>query len=374
MRKKPILLLALSMAILLPSQSYAKEQSTIVITKDEGINLVSLSDEEINQAFEKLLKDGKTQLDKGDTFNADKNLKKASIIKEKHEKALEEENVTEYKTLNLRLNKVIKKKEELSVIIEKMKKASYEDAEKIYKSLDLGELEKAYEEDFISMNEVLRKKKIEKNNDDVLKETEEKIKKLKDEEYKDADKILKEIKIDKATKEQDAKLKELKSYPEKMKTRAEEKKKEETKQTEIKEETGGKSRTVTYTYSVDDENFEGIVKGAYDQLGKPYVYGTSDPNRSFDCSGLTHYLYRTYFGINLPRSAAGQASVGKTVTDLKQGDLLFFNTGGGIGHVGIYVGNGKMIHASTPQTGVRIDNINGPWYAERLAVAKRIVE
>lgn len=374
MKKNSILLLALSMAILIPNQSYAKEQSTIVVTKEEGINLVSLSDEEINEAFGKLLKDGKDQLDKGDTFNAYKNFTKANTIKEKHEKSLNEENVTAYKTLRLRLDKVIKTKEKLSHIIAEMEKSSYEDAEKIYKSLELGELEKTYEEDFIKMNEVLRKKKIEKNNDDALKETEEKIKKLKDEEYQDAEKLIKGIKIENATKEQKAKLKELKSFPEKMKARAEEKKKEETKHTEIKEETRGKSRTVTYTYSVDDENFEGIVKGAYDQLGKPYVYGTSDPNRSFDCSGLTHYLYRTYFGINLPRSAAGQASVGKTVTDLKQGDLLFFNTGGGIGHVGIYVGNGKMIHASTPQTGVRLDDINGPWYAERLAVAKRIVE
>ena len=91
------------------------------------------------------------------------------------------------------------------------------------------------------------------------------------------------------------------------------------------------------------------LQAAYAQMGKPYVYGGAGPN-SFDCSGLTAWAYAAA-GVSLPHSAAAQYNYGMHVSyaELQPGDLVFFDEGGYIGHVGIYVGNGNMIDA--PHTG-----------------------
>ena len=96
-------------------------------------------------------------------------------------------------------------------------------------------------------------------------------------------------------------------------------------------------------------------------LGIPYVWGGSTPTGGFDCSGLTMYVYRQ-LGISLDHYAAWQFLEGERVTteQLQPGDLVFFHPkSDGPGHVGIYMGDGKMIHA--PHTGdvVRITNIQG---------------
>lgn len=85
------------------------------------------------------------------------------------------------------------------------------------------------------------------------------------------------------------------------------------------------------------------LSAAYSQLGKPYQYGAAGPN-AYDCSGLTMWAY-AHAGISLPHSAAGQMGSGQHVSrsQLEPGDLVFFDNGG---HVGIYVGNGKMIDAN----------------------------
>ncbi|WP_250563508.1 C40 family peptidase [Sphaerisporangium fuscum] len=99
------------------------------------------------------------------------------------------------------------------------------------------------------------------------------------------------------------------------------------------------------------------VSVAKKQIGDPYRWGASGPG-SFDCSGLVMYAWRKA-GVKLPRIAASQfRSVRKKISwkNLKPGDLMFFY---GLGHVGMYVGHGKMIHS--PHTGarVRIDKLNG---------------
>ncbi|MDU1832122.1 MAG: cell wall-binding repeat-containing protein [Finegoldia sp.] len=118
-----------------------------------------------------------------------------------------------------------------------------------------------------------------------------------------------------------------------------------------------------------------IVNLAYKQLGKPYVWGTHGP-RSFDCSGLTSYLYKQVYGIGISTSSRAQASYGYKVSksNLKKGDLMFFATGGGgISHVGIYVGNNKLIHASTPSTGVILSDINSSYYQRTFVTARRLL-
>ncbi|MFF7792051.1 NlpC/P60 family protein [Streptomyces sp. NPDC007991] len=94
------------------------------------------------------------------------------------------------------------------------------------------------------------------------------------------------------------------------------------------------------------------VSYAYQKLGSPYVWGATGPN-AFDCSGLVQAAYRSA-GISLPRTTYSQIDAGRRVSrsELLPGDLVFFYAG--ISHVGIYVGNGRMIHAPNPSAPVRV--------------------
>lgn len=100
-----------------------------------------------------------------------------------------------------------------------------------------------------------------------------------------------------------------------------------------------------------------IVNAAYSQLGVPYVYGGSTPGVGLDCSGLVQYCHKVA-GISLPRTSGEQGACGVAVSNPQPGDIVCY-----VGHVGIYIGNGKMIHA--PQTGdvVKVASVYGsPWY------------
>ncbi|HSN42773.1 MAG TPA: NlpC/P60 family protein, partial [Propionibacteriaceae bacterium] len=91
------------------------------------------------------------------------------------------------------------------------------------------------------------------------------------------------------------------------------------------------------------------------QVGKAYRYGATGPN-AYDCSGLTGAAYRSA-GISLPRTARAQYGVGTRVSlgQLRPGDLVFYYSG--ISHVGIYVGNGMIVHAANPRSGVRYASV-----------------
>jgi cell wall-associated NlpC family hydrolase len=117
-----------------------------------------------------------------------------------------------------------------------------------------------------------------------------------------------------------------------------------------------------------------LVRTAMAYRGARYSYG-SGGGGSFDCSGFTRFVYRRALGVNLPHSSSGQFNYGRKVSrsQLKPGDLLFFHTfRSGISHVGIYVGNGKFVHAANPRRGVTIDSLNGGFYGSRLVGARRI--
>lgn len=110
-------------------------------------------------------------------------------------------------------------------------------------------------------------------------------------------------------------------------------------------------------------------------VGCRYVYGGSTPSGGFDCSGLTMYVYKK-FGVSLSHSATAQSKVGTKVDreNLQPGDLVFFRnyrTNKGIGHVGIYIGNNKFVHASTEKTGVITSSITGS-YSSRYVTATRM--
>ena len=120
-----------------------------------------------------------------------------------------------------------------------------------------------------------------------------------------------------------------------------------------------------------------IVDYAKNYLGCKYVYGGSGPN-TFDCSGFTMYVYQK-FGVTLSHSARAQSKVGTAVEkeNLQLGDLVFFKdyeTMDGIGHCGIYIGDGNFIHASSG-TGycVKISTLLSGSYATRYETARRVI-
>lgn len=116
-----------------------------------------------------------------------------------------------------------------------------------------------------------------------------------------------------------------------------------------------------------------ILRVASRYLGHAYRYGGSSA-RGFDCSGFALHVYRSV-GIHLPHSASAQAKLGKPVArhQLQPGDLVFFRTRGRrISHVGIYIGNGKFIHASSARGRVRIDSLDKGYYKQRYAGARRL--
>jgi murein DD-endopeptidase len=108
-------------------------------------------------------------------------------------------------------------------------------------------------------------------------------------------------------------------------------------------------------------------------VGKPYRFGGSSP-AGFDCSGLVQYSYRQA-GVALPRNTDQQRSVSRLVkvADLRRGDLLFFNQEGKkYGHLGIYIGDGKFIHAPSSGKSVRSDRLDSPYWKKHLSEARRI--
>lgn len=105
-------------------------------------------------------------------------------------------------------------------------------------------------------------------------------------------------------------------------------------------------------------------------LGVRYAYGGSSPGSGFDCSGFVRYVYG-HFGISLAHSSFADYVRGRRVGRgaMKPGDLVFFDDAG---HVGIYVGKGRFIHAPHTGTVVRIETMAG-WYASRFDGARRVV-
>ena len=134
--------------------------------------------------------------------------------------------------------------------------------------------------------------------------------------------------------------------------------------------TGKKNTNSSINRGVNKSSSQ-VANYAYNFLGRPYVYGANGPN-AFDCSGFTSYVYR-HFGVSLPRTARSQFSAGSAVSrdNLAPGDLVFFNTVGYLGHVGLYIGGGDFIHAASSGR-VKISSLNEGYYRTRYAGARRV--
>jgi cell wall-associated NlpC family hydrolase len=113
---------------------------------------------------------------------------------------------------------------------------------------------------------------------------------------------------------------------------------------------------------------------AQTMVGKPYRYGGASP-KGFDCSGLVLYSYKQA-GVALPHRTDQQRAASRRikVADLRPGDLLFFNQEGKkYGHVAIYAGNGKFVHAPSSGKSVRTDRLDNPYWKKHLSEARRPV-
>ena len=111
-----------------------------------------------------------------------------------------------------------------------------------------------------------------------------------------------------------------------------------------------------------------LIALAKSKLGSPYVYAKAGPD-SFDCSGFVYYLFNEN-NIDIPRTSIAQSKIGSKITrdEIKRGDLVFFDTSlkGHVNHSGIYLGDGKFIHASSGKAnGVTISDMEG-WYKDKF--------
>lgn len=113
-------------------------------------------------------------------------------------------------------------------------------------------------------------------------------------------------------------------------------------------------------------------------VGTPYHWGGNTPAGGFDCSGLVDYIYRQATDILLPHSSREMAAMSglkvSRMTELASGDLVFFGSGGGINHVGVYVGKGRFVHAPNSGGTVRLDDIDGPYWRDHFEYGKRLLD
>jgi cell wall-associated NlpC family hydrolase len=110
-------------------------------------------------------------------------------------------------------------------------------------------------------------------------------------------------------------------------------------------------------------------------IGVDYKWGGASHATGFDCSGLVAHVYREGYGITLPRHTFGQSQVGQPVSadDLRPGDLVFYNTlNRPYSHVGIYLGDGRFIHAPKTGSAVRIESLKSAYWSKRWNGARRI--
>ena len=130
------------------------------------------------------------------------------------------------------------------------------------------------------------------------------------------------------------------------------------------------------TPAVNGDLAASVIALAKDNLGVPYVYGGSSPD-GFDCSGLVYYCFLKC-GVKLNRTATGQYQQGVYVAreDLEPGDLVFFVSPGtqSIGHVGIYIGDGEFIHASTGSRKIMVSELSNSYFDTNYYGARRITE
>jgi cell wall-associated NlpC family hydrolase len=118
-----------------------------------------------------------------------------------------------------------------------------------------------------------------------------------------------------------------------------------------------------------------VVVGALNMIGVRYRWGGNTPDSGLDCSGFVRYVFQDTLGMALPRRAEEMSRVGEKVrvSDLKPGDLVFFNTmRRTFSHVGIYIGDNKFVHSPSTGSTIRVDDMDSGYWEKRFTGARRI--
>lgn len=119
-----------------------------------------------------------------------------------------------------------------------------------------------------------------------------------------------------------------------------------------------------------------LIATAKNFIGLPYRFGGTSPTSGFDCSGFMQYVYKQTANINLPRTSGSMAQVGEKVSrdSLQPGDMVFFShSGGRISHVGMYIGEGRFIHAPSTGKTISITALNSGYWADKFVTARRVI-
>jgi cell wall-associated NlpC family hydrolase len=120
-----------------------------------------------------------------------------------------------------------------------------------------------------------------------------------------------------------------------------------------------------------------VLMRAISLVGTPYTYGGNSPEGGFDCSGLVNYVFRDMLDLRLPRTSRALAEYQGPRIDARRlapADLVFFGRGGSVFHVGIYVGEGRFVHAPSTGGTVRLDHLDGPYWRDHYTGARRVLD
>jgi cell wall-associated NlpC family hydrolase len=126
----------------------------------------------------------------------------------------------------------------------------------------------------------------------------------------------------------------------------------------------------------DPASANAVLMRAISLVGTPYRYGGNTPEGGFDCSGLVNYVYRDMLDLSLPRTSRDLAAYqGPRIPPgrLATADLVFFGKGDAVTHVGIYVGEGRFVHAPSSGGTVRLDHLDGHYWRDHYSGAKRVL-
>lgn len=127
----------------------------------------------------------------------------------------------------------------------------------------------------------------------------------------------------------------------------------------------------------DPARANAVLMRAISLVGTPYRWGGNTPEGGFDCSGLVNYVFRDMLDVRLPRTSRelfGLQGPRIAPGQLAGGDLVFFGSGGAVSHVGIYVGEGRFVHAPNSGGTVRLDRLDGSWWREHYTGARRLLQ
>lgn len=129
--------------------------------------------------------------------------------------------------------------------------------------------------------------------------------------------------------------------------------------------------------AAENGKVQSLLRRAMTLLGTPYRWGGTSPDSGFDCSGLVGYVFRTALGVELPRVSREMAHDGaaELINDrnaLAAGDLVFFGRKGRVDHVGIYVGEGRFLHAPSTGKDVRVDSLVSGYWGGKFMQARRV--